>query len=223
MLTYVSVPYLLVHAVFILSGYICFVKALEYLPLGLVGLIESSNLFLTLFIDSFVGYIKITPYFVIMFAVFIFSIFLFCKDCSNKDSSYFKRIEHQGFVWILSSVLFYVTAPYLIKISDNLGANEIAITLSYYILALPYFAYKVFSNRSEQVSKSKNWWNSLFFLGLIIGLLESVYFVLETFSFINDVPTVVMIIAQMRIFWCFCFQCCLKWISLLLKKLLRLF
>lgn len=213
MLTYVSVPYLLVHALFILLGYICFVKALEYLPLGLVGLIESSNLFLTLFIDSFVGYIKITPYFVIMFAVFIFSIFLFCKD-----DSCFKKIERQGFVWVLGSVLFYVTAPYLIKVSDNLGANEISITLSYYILALPYFAYKVFSNRPERVSKSKNWWNSLFFLGLIIGLLESVYFVLETVSFINDVPTVVMIIAQMRIFLVFLLSVLFKMDKFTIKK-----
>lgn len=42
MFTYASVPYLLVHGVFVLLGYICFVKSLEYLPLGLVGLIESS-------------------------------------------------------------------------------------------------------------------------------------------------------------------------------------
>lgn len=202
-LTYSSIPYLLIHGVFVLLGYVCFVKALEYLPLGLVGLIESSNLFLTLFIDSCVGYIKITPYFVGMFAVFIFSIFLFCKDCLSRENSCFKEIERQGFLWVLGSVLFYVAAPYLIKVSDGLGANEIAINLSYYMLALPYFAYNVFSNCSEQKFKSQNWWNSLLFLGLVVGILESLYYLLETFSFINDAPTVVMIIAQMRIFLVF--------------------
>ena len=202
-LTYSSIPYLLIHGVFVLLGYVCFVKALEYLPLGLVGLIESSNLFLTLFIDSCVGYIKITPYFVGMFAVFIFSIFLFCKDCLSRENSCFKEIERQGFLWVLGSVLFYVTAPYLIKASDSLGANEIAINLSYYMLALPYFAYNVFSYRSEQKFTPQNWWNSLLFLALIVGILESVYYLLETFSFINDAPTVVMIIAQMRIFLVF--------------------
>ena len=202
-LTYSSIPYLLIHGVFVLLGYVCFVKALEYLPLGLVGLIESSNLFLTLFIDSCVGYIKITPYFVGMFAVFIFSIFLFCKDCLSRENSCFKEIERQGFLWVLGSVLFYVAAPYLIKVSDSLGANEIAINLSYYMLALPYFAYNVFSNCSEQKFKPQNWWNSLLFLGLVVGILESLYYLLETFSFINDAPTVVMIIAQMRIFLVF--------------------
>lgn len=203
MFTYASVPYLLVHGVFVLLGYICFVKSLEYLPLGLVGLIESSNLFLTLFIDSFVGYIKITPYFILMFVIFIYSIFLFCKDCLNKEDTSFKKMERQGFVWVVGSVLFYVTAPYLIKASDSLGANEIAINLSYYILALPYFAYNVFSNSSKQEAQTKKWWNSLLFLGSVIGILESLYYVLETFSFINDAPTVVMIIAQMRIFLVF--------------------
>ena len=177
-LTYSSIPYLLIHGVFVLLGYVCFVKALEYLPLGLVGLIESSNLFLTLFIDSCVGYIKITSYFVGMFAVFIFSIFLFCKDWLSRENSCFKEIEWQGFFWVLGSVLFYVTAPYLIKASDSLGANEIAINLSYYMLGL-------------------------LFLGLVVGILESLYYLLETFSFINDAPTVVMIIAQMRIFLVF--------------------
>ena len=68
-----------------------------------------------------------------------------CKDCLSRENSCFKEIERQGFLWVLGSVLFYVAAPYLIKVSDGLGANEIAINLSYYMLALPYFAYNVFS------------------------------------------------------------------------------
>ncbi len=203
MFSFDAIPYLLVHAMFVLLGYICFVKSLEYLPLGLVGLIESSNLFLTLLIDSWVGYIKVTAYFVFMFMVFVFSIALFCQDCLKHDTSDLKKIKREGFIWSLASVIFYVTAPYLIKISDGLGANEIAINLTYYVVALPYFAYKVWMNKTQNSGQSGQWWNSFLFLGLVIGVLESVYYVLETFSFINDAPTIVMIIAQMRIFLVF--------------------
>lgn len=201
--TYFSMPYLLVHAIFVLFGYICFVKALEYLPLGLVGLIESSNLFITLLIDSYAGYITITSYFVFMFAVFIFSIVLFSEDCFVKDNSCVKSLKFQGFVWALGSVAFYVSAPYLIKVSDNLGANEIAINLSYYIIALPYFAYKCVSNNTGEIVQIKNWWNNLLFLSLTIGILESIYYIFETLSFMNEAPSVVMIIEQMRIFLIF--------------------
>ena len=203
MFSFDAIPYLLVHAMFVLLGYICFVKSLEYLPLGLVGLIESSNLFLTLLFDSCVGYIKVTAYFVFMFMVFVFSIALFCQDCLKHDTSDLKKIKREGFIWSLASVIFYVTAPYLIKISDGLGANEIAINLTYYVVALPYFAYKVWMNKTQNSGQSGQWWNSFLFLGLVIGVLESVYYVLETFSFINDAPTIVMIIAQMRIFLVF--------------------
>ena len=222
MVTYSSVPYLLIHAFFILLGYICFVKALEYLPLGLIGLIESSNLFLTFFIDSYIGYIKITFYFVLMFALFIFSVSLFSIDCSTKENSCIKNMKRQGFIWILGSVLFYVTAPYLIKISDSLGANEIAINLSYYAVALPYFAYKCVSGSEKQSYKAKIWWNNLLFLSVVIGILESVYYVLETYSFINDIPTVVMIIEQMRIFLVFILSVIFKMDKFTIRKTVAL-
>lgn len=38
---------------------------------------------------------------------------------------------------------------------------------------------------------------------LIIGSLETLYYIFETFSFINDAPTIVIIIEQMRIFLLF--------------------
>lgn len=220
--TCVSIPYLLAHGIFVLFGYVCFVKALEYLPLGLVGLIESSNLFLTLFIDSLIGYIKITPCFVLLFAIFIFSIVLFSTDCLAKEKLCLKDVKFRGFIYVFGSVLFYVTAPYLIKVSDSLGANEIAINLSYYLIALPYFAYKCISCNVQQSSQVKNWRNSLWFLSLIIGILESIYYVLETFSFANDAPTVVMIIEQMRIFLVFMLSVMFKMDKFTIRKTVAL-
>lgn len=220
--TIVSLPYLLVHAIVVLLGYICFVKALEYLPLGLVGLIESSNLFLILFIDAYIGYIKITPYFVLMFGLFVFSIVLFSQECLSQEKSCIKKVKQQGFVWILGSVLFYVTAPYLIKISDSLGANEIAINLSYYAIAFPYFTYKCVSDNDKLSYKAKKWWNSLLLLSLVIGILESAYYVLETFSFANEAPSIVMIIEQMRIFLVFIFSVIFKTDRFTIKKTIAL-
>ncbi len=220
--TYSSLPWLLIHAFFILLGYVSFVKALEYLPLGLIGLIESSNLFLTLFIDSYVGYIKITPYFLLMFAVFIFSIVLFSKDCLAKEDLCVKKVQYQGFIWAMISVLFYVTAPYLIKVSDGLGANEIAINLAYYFVALPYFAYKYIFGKREQSDKPGKWWNNLLFLSVIIGILESIYFVFETFSFVNDAPTIIMIIEQMRIFLVFGLSVLFKMDKFTIRKTIAL-
>lgn len=201
-----SLPYVFIHGLVILVGYICFVKSLEFLPLGLVGLLETGNLFLTLVVDSLVGYVTITPYFLLMFCLFIFSIFLFCRDCLSTGSGGLKHISGQGFVWIFCSVVLYAVAPYIVKMSDVYGANEIAISLGYYILAVPYFAFCYFRSPENEKTRSapaQKWWNSLFVLVLLIGILESVYFVAETFSFMNDAPTVVMIIEQMRIFLIF--------------------
>lgn len=61
-------------------------------------------------------------------------------------------------------------------------------------------------------------WNSLLFLGSVIGVLESLYYVLETFSFVNDAPTVVMIIEQMRIFLVFVLSVIFKMDKFTLKK-----
>lgn len=47
-------------------------------------------------------------------------------------------------------------------------------------------------------------------LCLLIGILEAVYYVFETFSFINDAPMVVVVIEQMRIFLLFIFRFCLR-------------
>ena len=72
-----ALPYVVLHAVLILGGYICFVKALRYIPIALVGLIEASSLFLTFAIDSVLGYVQISFYFVLMLSLFVFF------DCRN--------------------------------------------------------------------------------------------------------------------------------------------
>lgn len=220
--TYASIPYLLLHAVFILSGYVCFIKALKYLPLGLAGLVESSGLFITLFIDAYLGYIQITLYLLSMLALLIFSIILFKKDCDTDEKTCIKHIKPQGFIYISITVFLYTTAPYLVKICDHLGANTISINLSYYLLALPYFAYQYLSCEKKSPSQVKKWYNNFFFLCIVVGILESAYWILETISFINEAPTIVVIIDQMRIFLMFILSVIFQMDRFTIKKLIAL-
>ena len=59
-------------------------------------------------------------------------------------------------------------------------------------------------------------------LCLLIGILEAVYYVFETFSFINDAPTVVVVIEQMRIFLLFILSVLFKTDSFSLRMTIAL-
>ncbi len=220
-----SLPYILLHAVFVLAGYICFALSLKYLPLGLVGLLEAGNLFLTFIIDSYLGYIHITSYFIINFLLFIFSVFLFVGNVITPANNTPKKINTIGFFWILASILFYVVSPYLVKIANSNGANEIAINLGYYILAIPYFYWQYLRTSRQNASPAtyyRHWWNNLYLLSLIIGLLEGVYYIFETVSFVHDAPTIVMIIEQMRIFLIFLLSVWFKMDKFSFRKVIAL-
>lgn len=219
-----ALPYILIHAVLILLGYIYFVRALQFIPIGLVSLIEAGSLFITFIIDAITGYIQITPYFLLMFSLFILSIILFTSECLKKEDLCLKKIKIKGFFFTFASVLLYVAAPYLVKTSHSQGANEIAINLGYYIVAIPYFAHQYLKSLSATdipampQTQNYNWWNNFYFLCLIIGGLETLYYIFETFSFINDAPTIVIIIAQMRIFLVFILSVLFKMDKFTLRK-----
>ena len=220
-----ALPYVFIHAVLILCGYICFVRALKYLPVALVGLVESSSLFLTFAIDAVLGYVVVSFSFILLLALFVFSIFLFTENCVQDKQNCIKIIRPIGFVWVFASVLFYLVAPYLVKVSSFKGANEIAINLGYYFFAILYFWFqlhfiKIKQNSTEQYSV--RWWQNIYPLSLIIGFLEAVYYVFETFSFINDTPTVVVVIEQTRLFLLFIFSIFLKRDKFSWKKLVAL-
>ena len=222
-ITLTSIPYIIAKSILGLAGYICFAKSLKYLPIGLIGLIETSNLFITLIIDALLGYISITPIFLLMFGLFIFSIMLFSYDCISGTNVCIKNLKPIGYILILCSVFFYVSMPYWIKVTNNLGANAIAINLGYYILAIPYFAYKYFSQKEHKDCNVKSqWWNNLIFLSISVGIFECSYFIAETFSFINDTPTIVMLIEQVRIFLLFGLSVLFKMDTFTLKKSISL-
>lgn len=223
--TAASLLYIFVHALFVLAGYICFVRALAFIPIALVGLIEASSLFFTFIIDAAIGYIDISFYFIAMLCLFIFSIFLFTENCLDDSGVCTKKIRPIGFVWVLLSVLFYLFTPYLVKASNTQGANEIAINLGYYLIAIPYFYWQSCKDSADMplnLAQKTKWWNNLYFLCLIIGSLEALYYVFETFSFINDAPTIVIVIEQMRIFLLFILSVIFKTDKFTIRKLAAL-
>lgn len=217
-----SAIYVVVHAALILAGYIFFVKSLKYIPLALIGLIEASSLFLTFMIDSIMGYVKMTPSFIGLLVLFIFSIFLFTESSQKKGTETVKKIRAIGLVYIIISVLLYLAGPYLVKLAAHKGANEIGINLGYYLLAIPYFAYQSqrvkFSN-PQPPSKKVVWWKNIYVLCFGVGCFEAIYYIFETISFNNDAPTIVIVISQMRAFLLFILSVILKTDYFTFKKL----
>ena len=203
--TLAALPYVALHGILILLGYICFLKALKYTPIALIGLVQSGSLFLTLIVDSILGYITLSLYFVAMLTLFVFAVTLFMLSSMKDGVNSFKTVKPVGILLVMGTVLLYFTAPYIIKISADLGANEITLNLGYYVVALPYFGYLSLRGKDDDKKDTSNprWWNNFYFLAFAIGILETVFYVLETFSFINDTPTIVMAIKQMGIFLMF--------------------
>jgi hypothetical protein len=202
-ITYQSLLWVFGYGICMLFGYMCYVLSLKRLPVGLTGLIESGSLFGFLFIDSIVGYLKITPYFLLLFSIFIFSIYLFSYDSFKfKDSIKNKQVRLSGIFILLFSMLFYGVEPYLIKIANSYGANEISINIGYYIIAIPYFWFMLRKSKDKEdvkVKSKSNKFNIVKFI-VLISIFESVYFLFDTIGHIVESPIINAIIHEIRVF-----------------------
>ena len=200
--TFKALPYVALHGILILLGYICFLKALKYTPIALIGLVQSSELFFTTIIDCMLGYLTLSARFLALLSLFVFAIALFYINCIKNENTSVKEVKPIGIILTLGTMFLYVVATYLIKISAAYGASEITLNLGYYVAALPYFGYLALKGKDDDKKDTSNphWYNGFYFLAFAIGILETIFYVLETFSFINDTPTIVMAIKQMGIF-----------------------
>ena len=222
--TFAALPYVALHGVLILLGYICFLKALKYTPIALISLVESGGLFLTLAVDCILGYVTLTPYFVAMLSLFVFAVALFMINSMKEQATAFKTIKPVGIVLVIGTVLMYFTAPYIIKLAADNGADEITVNLGYYAVALPYFAYLSLKGKDydKKNTSALQWYNGFYFLAIVIGVLEALFYVLETFSYINDTPTIIMAIRQMGVFMIFLLSVLFKTDRFTPQKLLAL-
>ena len=222
--TFAALPYVVLHGVLILLGYICFLKALKYTPIALISLVESGGLFLTLVADCILGYVTLTMYFVAMLSLFVFAVALFMLNSMRENGGEFKTVKPIGIVLVIGTVLMYFTAPYIIKLAADNGANEITVNLGYYAVALPYFAWLSLKGKDDDKKNTSapKWYNGFYFLAMVIGILEALFYVLETFSYINDTPTIIMAIRQMGVFMIFLLSVLFKTDRFTLQKLLAL-
>ncbi len=222
--TFKALPYVALHGILILLGYICFLKALKYTPIALIGLVQSSELFFTTIIDCMLGYLTLSTRFLALLSLFVFAIALFYINCIKNENTSVKEVKPIGIVLTLGTMFLYVVATYLIKISAAYGASEITLNLGYYVAALPYFGYLALKGKDDDTKNTANprWYNGFYFLAFAIGILETIFYVLETFSFINDTPTIVMAIKQMGIFVMFFLSVLFKTDKFTPQKLLAL-
>lgn len=191
-----AIPVILIYGVIILLGYLCYVKALQNIPIGLGALLENSDLFIVLVIDILLGNLILTSKFVLLFLLFVFSIFLFVLETNKiREEIKFKQIKSVGIIFILLSVLFYSIEPYMIKWATALGASEVAINFGYSVLAIPFFFLK---SRNLSIPNEKKD-NKIMLLIILIGLFEAIYYIFGTIGYMYETPIIVNIIQEMRV------------------------
>ena len=222
--TLAALPYVALHGVLILLGYICFLKALKYTPIALIGLVQSSELFFTTIVDSILGYLSLSVHFFALLLLFVFAIALFYINSMQSENTSIKTVKPIGIVLTFGTMLLYVIATYIIKVAAAYGANEITLNVGYYVVAIPYFGWLALKGKDDDKKNTANphWWNGFYFLAVAIGILETIFYVFETFSFINDTPTIVMAIKQMGIFVMFFLSVLFKTDKFTKPKLLAL-
>lgn len=214
-----SIPVILGYGIAMLFGYLCYVKSLKCIPIGFAGLLENLDLFLVFIIDIILGYLVLDLKFMILFIIFLISVIWFGIETNNqKEEIKLKQLKWIGIVYLILSVLFYTSEPYLIKIASNTGANEVAINLGYSIIAIPYFYIK--SRKEKEESKKLNKKGIL--LIIVIGLLEAIYYICGTIGFIYETPLIVNIIEELRVFLLILLSAIFKMDKLNLKKIIAM-
>lgn len=217
--TFISVPIILFYGIAILLGYLCYVKALQNIPIGFAGLLENLDLFLVLIIDIILGYMTLNLKFVILFSIFIISLIWFGIETNKlKEEIKIKNIKWIGIIFIILSVLFYTSEPYLIKIASSTGANEVAINFGYSIVAIPIFFIK---SRTKEIKKEQLNKKGITLI-ILIGLFEAIYYICGTIGFIYETPIIVNIIAELRVFMLILLSAIFKTDKLTLGKVLAM-
>jgi drug/metabolite transporter (DMT)-like permease len=194
-----SLPFIFLCGLITLFGYLFYVYSLKKLPIVLISIIERGNIFFFLIIDMYLGYMKVTPYFILLFLIFILSVFMFSSESYKlKNRVKYKKVKLSGILIIFASMLLYLLEPYMIRLASSHGANEVAINLGYYLITIPYFTYMYKTNKKESNGngKKKNIWTYI----LLISLFESIYYIFGTMGYIEEAPIINIIIQELRVF-----------------------
>lgn len=217
-----SIIYILIRGFLLLLSYILYIKSLKHLPIALASLIESGTLFVYLIIDWLNGSLKIDMWFLFLFLMFLYSIFLFSIDTYKyRKENIHKKIQLSSILILFLSMTFSGVEPFLIRGAHSNGANEISISIGYYLFSIPYFFRTYIKKR--QISK-KNTKINIDIIELIfsISVFESVYYIFGTLGYMNDLVVINAIIQEIQIFLIFILSVMIGSEKLTLKKVLAI-
>lgn len=200
-LSFLSFLVSFVYSFAMISAYRCYLKAIEKLPISLVSLIESGDMFLILVCDLVLGYISPKPIFFVLFLIFFFAIYIFTKETEKmKDEIKTKKVDIKAVSILIISIIFYASEPYFIKLMSSKGANEVAINIMYALVAVPYFYYLYRKNKPKEETKVTTKKNAWIFWALFIGICSSIgdYFYMK--AFVLETPTIIYLITKLKVF-----------------------
>lgn len=197
----ISFLVIILYAFAMVGGDFCYGKAIQTLPIGLANLIDSGSLFLILLCDIFLGYIKPRLIFLILFAIFFISIYIFSYETNKmKNEIVNKKIDLKNIFILITSTIFYASEPYFLKLATSKGGNEYGINLVFYLVAIPiyYFLYhrEKKKNTIEKRKDNKTFFKNIFILGLIYAIAT----ILSTYAYASGKPVIISLIMKLQLF-----------------------
>ena len=203
-MSFLSFFVVLLYTFAMVGGDFCYAKAIQTLPIGLANLIDSGSLFLVLLCDIFLGYIKPKLIFIILFAIFFISIYIFSYETNKmKGEIKNKKIDLKNIFILITSTIFYASEPYFLKLAGSKGANEYGINLVFCLLAIPiyYFLFKreKKKNRVEKLegSHKKTFLQTIILLGFIYAITS----ILSTLAYNSGTPILITLIMKLQLFF----------------------
>lgn len=194
---------IVLYAFAMVGGDFCYAKAIQTLPIGLANLIDSGSLFLILLCDIFLGYIEPRLIFLILFAIFFVSIYVFSYETNKmKHEITNKKIDLKNIFILITSTIFYASEPYFLKLATSKGGNEYGINLVFYLVAIPiYYALYYHEKKKYGVEKIEGKEKKTFFGTIIVlGIIYAITTILSAVAYANGTPVIITLIMKLQLF-----------------------
>ncbi len=213
------------YAFAMVGGDFCYAKAIQTLPIGLANLIDSGSLFLVLLCDIFLGYIQPKFIFLVLFAIFFVSIYIFSYETNKmKNEITNKKIDLKNIFILITSTIFYASEPYFLKLATSKGGNEYGINLVFYLVSISiYYVFLRCERKKNNIEKIKQSEKRNFFgTILLLGAIYSVTTILSTLAYASGTPIIITLIMKLQLFIVVIISVIRKTDKMNLKKIISL-
>lgn len=194
---------IILYAFAMVGGDFCYAKAIQTLPIGLANLIDSGSLFLILLCDIFLGYIEPKLIFLILFAIFFVSIYVFSYETNKmKNEITNKKIDLKNIFILITSTIFYASEPYFLKLATSKGGNEYGINLVFYLVAIPiYYALYRHEKKKYGVERIEGKAKKTFVGNIILlGGIYSITTILSAVAYASGTPIIITLLMKLQLF-----------------------